>query len=313
MNLQDNNVLTCVWLGGGTRLTLRNRMRENRIVSLRNLMLFLCLAALCLAQSGDWQTLTDLPGVDWQGLTGAKKTLALKIVRTEACSCGCDMKLAECRMKDHTCASSKKLANAVAKEVAAGKTEAVIRTDLKQIAAEPPPVLDDPVKISTTGDPVRGPANARVTLVEFSDFQCPFCSKAVPVTKALLQQFPNDVKLVFKQFPLEDHAQASFGAEAALAAHAQGKFWEMHDLLYAGYPNLSRATIMGYAKKIGLDMNRFTADLNSHKYKANVDSEEKQGEDAGVAGTPTFFINGKKYNDTFDLATVVPLIRKELK
>src|SRR6185437_8436714 len=243
-------------------------MSDNMFVSSRKLLLFLSLTAICLAQ-GDWQTMTNLPSVDWQGITGAKKTLALKIMRTEGCTCGCDMRVAECRMKDHTCAYSKKIANTIAKEVAAGKTEAIIRADLKKMATEPPPVLDDPVKISTTGDPVRGPANARVTIVEFSDFQCPFCSKAVAETKALMRQFPNDIKLVFKQFPLTDsHSQAEFGAEAALAAQAQGKFWEMHDMLYAGYPDVSRATVMGYAKKLGLDMNRFTAELTTHKYKA---------------------------------------------
>ena len=281
-------------------------------MSFRKLFLFLSLAALCLAQ-GDWQTTTDLPGVDWQGLTGAKKTLVLKIVRAQACSCGCDMKIAECRMKDHSCSDSRKLANAVVKDVVAGKTETAIIADLKKIATEPAPQLDDPIKISTAGDPVKGPANARVTIVEFSDFQCPFCSKAVAETKSLMRQFPNDVKLIFKQFPLEDHAQAEFAAEAALAAQAQGKFWEMHDLMYAGYPNLSRATVMGYAKKLGLDMNRFTSEVDSHKYKARVAAEEQEGEEAGVGGTPTFFIDGKKLNDTFDVATVAPLIRKELK
>ncbi len=281
-------------------------------MSFRKLILFLSLAVLCLAQ-GDWEGQTELPGVDWLGMTGAKKALALKIVRTEACSCGCDMKVAECRMKDHTCASSRKLANAAAKDVAAGMTEAAVRADLKKIASAPSSILDDPIKISTTGDPVRGPATAKVTIVEFSDFQCPYCSKAVAETKSLMHQFPNDVKLVFKQFPLDDHAQAEFGAEASLAAQAQGKFWEMHDLLYAGYPNLSRTTVMGYARRLGLDMTRFTAEMDSHKYKARVHSEEQEGEEAGVAGTPTFFINGKKFNVSFTAATVAPLIKNELK
>lgn len=287
-------------------------MSHNKTVSLRKLALCLSLAVLCLAPS-NWRTATDLPGVDWQGLTGARKALALKIVRTEKCSCGCGITVAECRMEDHTCATSRKLANTVAKEVAAGKTEAAIRADLKKIAAEPPPVLDDPVKISIEGDPVRGPANARVTMVEFSDFQCPYCSTAVSETKALMRQFPNDVRLVFKQYPLDQHAQAEFGAEAALAAQAQGKFWEMHDLLYAGYPDLARATVLGYARKLGLDMKRFTAELDGHKYAARVHAEEQEGEEAGVAGTPTFFIDGKKYNETFTAANVAPLIRNELK
>jgi protein-disulfide isomerase len=287
-------------------------MGHNGRVNFRRLFLFLCVGVLCLAQ-GDWQTLTELPGVDWQGLSPARKATALRIIRTEACSCGCDMKIAECRMKDHTCASSKKLAKAVVTELAAGKTEAVVRADLKKIAAEPPPVLDDPVKISLAGDPARGPDNARVTLVEFSDFQCPYCSKAVAETKSLLQQFPKDLRLVFKQFPLDDHTQAQFGAEAALAAQAQGKFWEMHDLMYAGYPNLSRATVLGYARKLGLDMKRFTAEVDGHKYAARVHAEEQEGEDAGVGGTPTFFIDGKKYNEVFTAATVAPLIRAEMK
>jgi protein-disulfide isomerase len=176
-------------------------------VSFRKLLPLLSLTVLCLAQDG-WQTATAYPGVDFQGLTGAKKALALKLMRTEQCSCGCEMKVGECRVKDHSCASSRKLANTVVKEVVAGKTEAAIRADLKKMANEPPPTLDDPIKISTTGDPVRGPANARVTIVEFSDFQCPFCSKAVLETKAIMRQFPNDIKLVFKQFPLDTHSQA---------------------------------------------------------------------------------------------------------
>jgi len=287
-------------------------MRDNRRVSFRKVVLFLCVAVACIAQ-GDWQTIADLPGVDWQGLTGARKALALKIIRTTTCSCGCDMKVAECRMKDHTCANSRKLANTVTKEIAAGKTEAVVRADLKKIAVEPAPVLDDPVKISVAGDPVRGPAGARVTVVEFSDFQCPYCSVAVGETKVLMRQFPNDVRLVFKQFPLDDHTDAEFGAEAALAAQAQGKFWEMHDLMYAGYPNLSRATVLGYARKLGLDVARFTAELDGHKYRARVQAEEQEGEDAGVGGTPTFFLNGKKYNETFTASSVAPLVRKELR
>lgn len=288
-------------------------MGDNRGVSFRKLTLFFFLAVLCLAQQGDWQTATDLPGVDWQGMTGARRAAALKMLRTEQCACGCDMKLAECRVKDHTCAVSKKLSNVVTKETAEGKTAAVIQADLKKIAAEPAPVLEDPVKISIAGDPSRGPDNARVTLVEFSDFQCPYCSQAVAETKLLMNQFPKDVRLVFKQFPLDIHSQAQFLAEASLAAQAQGKFWEMHDLMYAGYPKVSRLIVMGYARKLGLDMNRFTAELDAHKYRARVHAEELQGEDAGVAGTPTFFLNGKKYTESFDATAVAPLIRNELK
>lgn len=288
-------------------------MGDNSGVRIRNLALPLFLALLCIAQEGDWRTANELPGVDTQGLTPAKRAAAFKFLREETCTCGCNMKLAECRMKDPTCAYSRKLSSVATKAFAAGKSPADVRAEVKKVAGEPPPVLDDPVKISLAGDPVEGPDNARVTIVEFSDFQCPFCSKAVADAKAVLRQFPKDVKLVFKQFPLDSHRDAEFGAEAALAAQAQGRFWQMHDLLYAGFPDLSRKTVMNYARELNLDMKRFTSEVDSHKYAARVHSEEQEGEAAGVGGTPTFFLNGKKYNGVFDLAAVSPLIKKELK
>jgi protein-disulfide isomerase len=280
-------------------------------VSLRKLILPFFVAVLCLGQA-TWQAEPNPPGVDWVGLSGAKKQSALRIMQTEGCSCGCDMKIAECRIKDPACGVSKKLAGSVVKETEEGKDAAFIRADLKRIAEEPPPVLEDPIKISTAGDPVRGPDNAKLTIVEFSDFQCPYCSTAAKQTSQVLKQFPKDVRLVFKQFPLDSHSQAEMGAEAALAAQAQGKFWEMHDLIYGGFPNLSRSIVEGYAKQLKLDMKKFDAEMTGHKYRDRVLAEEKEGEDAGVAGTPTFYFNGKKFNGLFDVASVVPVIQKEL-
>jgi protein-disulfide isomerase len=281
-------------------------------VSLRRLVLPLFTAVLCLGQA-TWQTVTDPPGVDWKGLSAAKKQTALRIMQSEGCSCGCGMKLAECRVKDPSCGFSRKLTGAVVKETLAGKDAAAIRAELKRISEEPPPVLDDAVTISTAGDPVLGPANARMTIVEFSDFQCPYCSKAVSEVKEVMRQMPKDVKIIFKQFPLESHSDAEFGAEASLAAQAQGKFWEMHDMIFAAFPKpLTRTLIFSFAKQMNLNIPKFTADLDSHKFKARVMAEEQEGEVAGVAGTPTFFLNGKKYNSTFEAAQVLPLIRKEL-
>jgi protein-disulfide isomerase len=254
-----------------------------------------------------WQAVVDLPGVDWNGLTGAKKQMALRVMQTEGCTCGCDMKIAECRVKDPSCGVSNKLSAKTVKLAGEGKDSATIKTELERMS-----VFDDPVKISIAGDPVKGSDKAKLTIVEFSDFQCPYCSKVVADVKEVTKQFPNDIKFVFKQFPLDSHSEAEMGAEAALAAQAQGKFWEMHDLLYAGFPNLDRKIVEGYAKQLKLDMTRFDAEMTSHKYQARVMAEEKEGEDAGVAGTPTFFFNGKKYNGNFDVATVVPLIKKEL-
>ncbi|MDP9053441.1 MAG: thioredoxin domain-containing protein [Acidobacteriota bacterium] len=271
------------------------------------------LGVLCLAAGARWQTATELPGVDWHNISGARKETALKFIREEQCTCGCTMKIAECRMKDPGCIYSKKLASVAMKGFAEGRNATAVRAEVKKAASEPPPVFEEPVKISLAGDPQKGPDNARVTLVEFSDFECPYCSKAVATANAIVRDFPKDVRLVFKQFPLDSHSNAEFGAEASLAAQAQGKFWEMHDLLYDGFPDLSRKTVFNYAREIGLDMKQFTADIDSHKFRARVHMEEQEGEAAGVGGTPTFFVNGKKYNGIFDVATVEPLIKKELK
>jgi protein-disulfide isomerase len=281
-------------------------------VRVRNFAPFFLLGVLCLAQ-GTWQTATELPGVDWHGISGARKEAALKFIRTEKCTCGCSMMMAECRMKDPSCAYSRKEVSIAMKGFAEGKNAAAVRADIKKEADTPPPVLEDPVKLSITGDPFKGPENAKVTIVEFSDFQCPFCSVAVAQANAIVKNFPKDVKLVFKQFPLDSHAQAEFGAEAALAAQSQGKFWEMHDKLYAGFPDLSRKTVMRYAKEIGLDVYKFQSEVDSRKYQARVHAEEQEGEVAGVGGTPTFFINGKKFNGIFDVATVTPLLKKEIR
>ena len=297
----------------GRRTPAIKALYDNGDVRIRNFGLIFFLGVLCLAATATWQTATDLPGIDWHNISGTQKTAALKFIREEQCTCGCTMKLAECRMKDPGCTYSKKEASIAMKGFAEGKNAAAVRAEVKAAADAPPPLFEEPVKLSLAGDPQKGPDNARVTIVEFSDFQCPFCSTAVAQANAIVRQFPKDVRLVFKQFPLDSHADAEFGAEASLSAQAQGKFWEMHDLMYAGFPDLSRRTVFNYAQKIGLNMKQFTLDMDSHKYKARVHMEEQEGEAAGVGGTPTFFVNGKKYNGLFDMATVAPLIQKELK
>src|SRR5262249_28817502 len=131
--------------------------------------------------------------------------------------------------------------------------------------------------------------------------------------KQVVGRFPRDVHFVFKQYPLDTHSQANMAAEAALAAQAQGKFWEMHDKMYANFRAINREHVLTWAKEIGLDVDRFRTELDSHKYAKRVALETKQGDDAGVEGTPTFFIDGKRLNATFDVETVVPLVVQEIK
>ena len=201
--------------------------------------------------------------------------------------------------------------------IKAGKTvdEAIGESKASKFGTRPTPkLLDDPVPIPTLGSPVTGPADARITLVEFSDFQCPYCSKAIAQIYATLKAYPNDVRLIFKQYPLvELHPAAAISAAAALAAHRQGKFWEMHDVMFANRARLSRQSILAWANEIGLDMQRFTADLDSDAIKTAVLRDQADGDRAGVEGTPTVFLNGQRYNGDLAPDAFKPVIDGELK
>jgi protein-disulfide isomerase len=165
-------------------------------------------------------------------------------------------------------------------------------------AADPNRVYNIPIGDS----PVKGPATAKVTIAEFSDFQCPFCSQVPPTIYEVLKAYPNDVKFVFKQFPLvRIHPQATPAAKASLAAHKQGKFWEMHDKLFANQKQLDNESLKKYAQELGLDMAKFEADMNSPEIAKQVEDEMKLASTNQVTGTPTLFVNGRKVaNRTVD-------------
>jgi protein-disulfide isomerase len=170
------------------------------------------------------------------------------------------------------------------------------------VAAAPPasspstlaPDADAVVKVDPGNSPSRGPSDAKVTIVQFSDFQCPFCSRAYKTMNELERAYQGRVRMVFKQNPLPFHPNAEPAAEAALAAGEQGKFWEMYDQLFTNQSHLTRADLDGYASAIGLDMGRFTDAMDSGKFRDQVQAELKQGQAAGIAGTPSFVINGHK-------------------
>jgi protein-disulfide isomerase len=171
----------------------------------------------------------------------------------------------------------------------------------ENIAAAPPPAVaaaapaapSAPVKIELGTSPVKGPNNAKVTLVAFSDFQCPFCSRAVPTMKQVEDTYKGKIRIAFKQLPLPFHDKAGLAAEASLAAHEQGKFWEYHDKLFANQQALDRPALEKYAEEVGLNMTKFKTTLDAHKFKKQVEDETKLGNSIGATGTPTFFINGK--------------------
>jgi protein-disulfide isomerase len=260
----------------------------------------------------------ELPGVDLSGLNAAQKATVLKLAHDQGCSCGCSMKVAECREKDPSCTYSKGLASVMADAIKRGQSEAdAVKAAASSQFAHPPGesnrLLEDAVAIATQGAPVLGSKDARVTLVEFSDFQCPYCVAAVPQLHALLKAYPTQVKLIFKQFPLDNHSQAAFAATAALAAHRQGRFWQMHDALFAHHNDLSKESVFAIAKNLGLDMTRFELDLKSVAVQQNLQSDIADGERAGVQGTPTLFIDGQRFNGPISLDVLKPVLDTELK
>ena len=139
----------------------------------------------------------------------------------------------------------------------------------------------------------KGSNKALVTIVEYSDFQCPYCSRVLPTLDRLIKEYPDKVRVFFKQNPLPFHDKAPLAAEAALAAGAQGKFWKMHDELFANQQALDRPALEKYAEKIGLNMVKFKAALDGHTFKAAVDKDLAEARELGVQGTPNFFINGR--------------------
>ena len=148
-----------------------------------------------------------------------------------------------------------------------------------------------PVEIPLGAAPSKGPANAKVTIVTYGDFQCPFCARFASNLDEAVGDNP-DVRVVYKQFPLAFHNNANLAAQASLAAHAQGMFWEMHDMLYANQQQLGRQALEGYAEELGLDMERFRYALDSGMYEQTIREETAEGQKFGVQGTPTWFVNG---------------------
>src|SRR5438094_716919 len=162
-------------------------------------------------------------------------------------------------------------------------------------------------------DHTLGTVEAPVTLVEYGDFECPFCGRAYPELKQVLRQVGGKVQFVFRHFPLsEEHPHAQHAAEVAEAAAAQGKFWEMHDLLYQRQAALADEDLVRYARELGLDAERVRRELVAHVHAARVREDFESGTKSGVSGTPRFFINGRRHDEPGDAKTLAAALRRAL-
>jgi protein-disulfide isomerase len=162
-------------------------------------------------------------------------------------------------------------------------------------------------------DHIRGASNPALTLVKYGDFECTLSGRAFQLIKKLLEKYPDTIQFVFRPYPLRQlHAHAQHAAEAAEAAGAQGKYWEMHDLLYQHQSALEDQDLSEYAKELGLDMQRFSQEMEQHTYAGVVREAYRSGIRSGVVGTPSFFINGRRYEDSWNIASLPEAVEKAL-
>ncbi len=202
-----------------------------------------------------------------------------------------------------------------AKVVAPGTPPEPGSPERKRIPSQgtPPPADTTVYKVEVGESPVKGGKQAKVTIVEFSEFQCPFCSRVGPTLKQIADTYKDDVRFVFKHMPLEFHPNAMPAAMATFAAHEQGKFWEMHDLLFANQQSLDRETFDKHAAALHLDMGKFKAAIDGAHGKSAVEADKQLAGTVGASGTPTFFINGRKFRGAQPFDNFKTVIDEEIK
>ena len=171
------------------------------------------------------------------------------------------------------------------------------------------PMLQPPV---SERDHAHGPANAPITLVEYGDFECPDCGRAYSIVKQIERQLGDRLRFVYRHYPLPQHPHAEHAAEAAETAAAQGKFWQMHDYLFEHQRALSDKHLLEGAEEIGLNTRQFLEEMQQGTYTQRVEEDMVSGDQSGVAGTPTFFINGEYYDQSYDLHTLLQTLEEHL-
>jgi protein-disulfide isomerase len=180
----------------------------------------------------------------------------------------------------------------------------------RQISGTAADILDLADEVDPARDHIRGPADAPVTLLEYGDFECPYCGRAETVMRELLSSFGDDIRYVWRHLPLNDvHNGAQLAAEASEAASDQGRFWEMYDLLLGHQDALSPKDLGTYAEQLGLDVDRMWDELRRHTHAARVAEDVASADASGVSGTPSFFINGRRHQGAYDVETLSAAVR----
>jgi protein-disulfide isomerase len=249
---------------------------------------------------------TPPAGVDLTKLDEFERKVFFRVLNKESSACGKAHSLLQSVRTDKSCRKSLYAARYVARLVDGGFTDSEISESIQKRFRKERVTLD-------LGDtPVKGNASAPVTIVEFVDYECPHCKHVQPVLRQILDEYHDEVKVLFKHYPLGGHTNARAAAEAATAAARQGKFWAYNDKLWAMSDSLTPAVMEQIAKEVGLDVAKWRADFESEAIKARVQKDRDQGEALAIAATPTIYINGRQFTDARDVDSLRDWINEEL-
>ena len=264
--------------------------------------------------------MTGVAGISFDGVSDAQKTAAMQALNERDCECGCGMgHIAGCAKKDPNCPRSPRIAKQVVELAKQGKTLTAMLAYIdaenpKKDAPSAPQQPPGPKKVEIPAhSPRTGAKNAKVTIVEFSDFQCPFCGRVIPTVKEILQKYPKDVQLVFVNQPLPFHENAKGAAKAFMAAHRQGKAWELHDKMFANQQALTAPDLEKYAKEAGLNLAKWKKDMGDPAADKMIADDQALAGSVGANGTPTFFINGRELSGAQPIAAFQTMIDEEVK
>lgn len=235
----------------------------------------------------------SLDAVDVSELTRAETRVWVELVNERLSPCNEPVSVGRCVEEERSCRRCVPAARYLVRLIGEGYERQEIEElyDLRY-------GRNTELEIDLEGAPLRGSPMARVTIVEFSDFECPYCGRAHPIIEQALRDFDGRVRVAFRHYPLSSHPHALLAARAAVAAANQDRFWEMHDQLFEHQRQLEQSDIENYAEEIGLDMSRFRADLEADATQARVDADREAGRELGVEGTPTLFVNGRRFRES---------------
>ncbi len=283
------------------------KIKNTKIVI--NLFIILCcfysIVPLCFAKGektadkSGWITEFAKKDVDFSGLDKKKQDIVIEVLNQNDCICGCKKgHLANCLKNDAHCGFSRAIAKEIVQEAGKGKSKEYLEGLIAGYflyKKEKKEKEDKRVyNIDTSGSPRKGPEAAPITIVEFIDFQCPFCLRAVSVIDQIMKEYPDQVKLYVINNPLKFHKNAQYAAVASLAAQRQGKYWDMYNKLLENFRSLNDKSVLKIAQEIGLDMEKFSKDVTDPLLKKKVLADKKMAQKVGATGTPAFFVNGRK-------------------